>query len=154
MSDVTVLSPHFVLREFQKNDPIPDECVPALRTLCAEILEPAHDHFESIFIITSGYRSERANADAKGIHDSEHIATADLCACDFYVVGVPARAVFDWMRNNAKLPFHQLILEHGANSTIVHVSWNRLKPCVRSVLEGATHNTEPYVTVDHVAFAA
>jgi hypothetical protein len=58
------------------------------------------------------------------------------------------------MRNNPVLPFHQLILEHGANgSSVVHVSLNRRMPGVRSVLEGFVHNQEPYTKVDHVDYA-
>jgi hypothetical protein len=45
-------------------------------------------------------------------------------------------------------------LEHSANgSSVVHVSMNKRMPGVRSVLEGATHNAEPYVKVDHVEYA-
>lgn len=129
---------------------MPLDCRAAYVELCNEILEPARAQFDQPFIITSGYRSPESNDQAHGIANSEHIATSQYCAADFSSWGI--RAIFDWMRNNPALPFHQLILEHGQNSTVIHVSWNRLKPGVRSVLEGATHNAEPYVAVDHVEF--
>ena len=143
------LSQYFVLEEFQHNDEIPAECVPAFVTLCQEILDPVRVYFADPLKITSGYRSPAANAAAHGIPNSEHMATKDWCAADFYVdtnrFPFDMRAVFDWMRNNARLPFHQLILEHGAASSVIHVSWNRLKPGLRSIKEGSTHNATPYI---------
>lgn len=147
------LSQNFQLDEFQKNEPIPAQCVPTFAVLAEKILEPVRAYIDSPLIITSGYRSPEANDAAHGQPNSEHVATADYCAADFYSSLIPARSIFDYMRNNSILPFHQLILEHGANgSSIVHVSYNRLKVGVRSVLEGATHNSEPYTKVDYVAY--
>jgi zinc D-Ala-D-Ala carboxypeptidase len=145
------LSEHFALEEFQKNDAIPSECIPAFTELCQMILEPVRKKVGIPIRITSGYRSVEANTEAHGQANSEHVATADYCAADFYV-GAGARMIFDWMRTNPSLPYHQLILESGANSTIIHVSWNRLKPGVRSVLVGATHNAQPYQKADYVAY--
>jgi hypothetical protein len=147
------LSTHFTTEEFDMDGPIPAECLPIFVRLCQEIMEPAREQFGVPFAITSGYRSIEANAEAHGQPNSEHLATKDWCACDF-LVSTGVRPIFDWMRTNKVLPFHQLILEHGTNgSTIIHVSINSLKPGVRSVLEGATHNTSPYIKVDHVEFA-
>jgi hypothetical protein len=150
-----MLSPNFDLPEFQKNDPIPDACLPILTRLAKEILEPVRAQFGPL-IITSGYRSPEANAEAHGQANSEHIYTPAWAACDFYAPGIPARNTFDWMRGftGRTLPFHQLILEHDANgSSVIHVSINSLHPGLRSVLEGATHNAEPYVKVDHSEWA-
>lgn len=148
------LTEHFSLEEFQKGDAIPQECEAVFHDLAAQILEPVREQFNLPLVITSGYRSPRENAEAHGQPNSEHMATADMCACDFYAAVVGGvRPIFDWMRQNGALPFHQLILEHGANgSSVIHVSINRLKPGLRSVLEGATHNSEPYIAVDHVPF--
>jgi hypothetical protein len=147
------LSDHFSLEEFEKDGPIPAECVPAFQHLCVDVLEPTRQQFGVPFAVTSGYRDPQANTEAHGQPNSEHMATKDWCAADFFPSG-SVREVFDWMRNSPALPFHQLILEHGANgSSVIHVSWNRLKPGMRSVLEGATHNAEPYVKVDCVAYA-
>jgi zinc D-Ala-D-Ala carboxypeptidase len=148
------LSPHFDLNEFDQDGPIPDACLPVLTDLCTLVLEPVRERFGELKV-TSGYRPPLANAEAHGQPNSEHIYSPAWCACDFLAVGEPIqRTVFDWMRENPSLPYHQLILEHSANgSSIVHVSMNKQKPGVRSVLEGATHNAEPYVKVDHVEYA-
>lgn len=149
------LSPHFALEEFQHNDPIPPDCVEIFRALCIQLLEPARSFAGTPLVITSGYRSPAANAAAHGIQDSEHIATPRYCAADFYLENQAVRALFDWMRLDPHLPYHQLILEAGANgSSIIHVSINLDKPGVRSVLEGFVHNSAPYTIVDHVAFDA
>ncbi len=149
------LTEHFSLEEFRKGDPIPMECVNIFSELATQILELVREQFDLPLVITSGYRSPQENAEAHGQPNSEHMATIDKCACDFYIAmpgGV--RPVFDWMRENAELPYHQLILEHGSNgSSVIHVSINKAMPGVRSVLEGATHNAEPYIAVDHVPFA-
>lgn len=147
-----MLSSHFELKEFDRKGEMPAACEGILKRLCVEVLEPVREHFGPI-LITSGYRSPEANAEAHGQPNSEHIYTPAWCAADFFISGLPMRPVFDWMRNNAELPFHQLILEHGANgSSVVHVSINSRMPGTRSVLEGATHNAEPYIKADYVAY--
>jgi len=150
------LTEHFALEEFQKGDPIPAECEAIFAQLAAEILEPVREEFHLPLVITSGYRSPRQNAEAHGQPNSEHMATATMCACDFYIaIAGGIRPIFDWMRQNPLLPFHQLILEHGGKgSSVIHVSINKMMPGVRSVLEGATHNAEKYIAIDHVPFAA
>jgi hypothetical protein len=150
---VTQLTTHFTLEEFQKGDPIPDACIGIFTELAEKILEPVRAEFNQAIVITSGYRSEKENEAAHGQPNSEHMATTYSCACDFYSERIGQRFVFDWMRLNPSLPFHQLIFEHGANnSSIVHVSINKMMPGVRSVLEGSEHNASPYVKIDHVAY--
>jgi len=144
------LSEHFNLEEFGKG--IPAVCVPVFGIMCVEILEPIREYVEQAIYISSGYRSpeENASPEVHGQKDSEHMATADYCAVDFFCPNVSK--VFDWLRNNETLPYHQLILEKGKLGYIIHISFNRLKPGVRSVLFGATHNSQPYQEVVHVAF--
>jgi hypothetical protein len=130
------------------------ECIPMFGRLATEILEPIRLQFNVPLVITSGYRSPEANAAAKGQPNSQHVASINWCACDFYPSRVVStRTIFDWMRQNATLPYHQLIYERGKNTDVIHVSINALKHSVRSVLEGATHNAEPYTKVEHVEFA-
>jgi hypothetical protein len=151
---------YFTLPEFEKDGPIPAECLPVLTELCQTVLDVVREQFGPL-TITSGYRPPTANAEAHGQSNSEHIYTSRKCAADFlvddgtdFIVGTERKA-FDWMRNNPDLPYHQLILEHGADgSSVVHVSINLDMPGVRSVLEGATHNASPYVKIDHVAYVA
>lgn len=146
------MSEHFDLSEFEKDAPVPDKCVPVLTLLCTQILEPVSDKFGPQQI-TSGYRPKRENELAHGQPNSEHIYTSRKAAADINPLQATAREVFDWMRNNSMLPYHQLILEHGANgSSVVHISVNLDMPGVRSVLEGATHNASRYIKVDHVDY--
>ena len=103
--------------------------------------------------VLSGHRSLQANAEAHGQTNSDHLSTTFRCAGDFKVKGIGQRFVFDWMRLNTSLPYHQLILEHGPDgSSIIHVSINKMMPGVRSVLEGSEHNASKYTKVDHVAY--
>jgi hypothetical protein len=138
------------LADFQKHAPIPAVAVPSFSSMANLILEPVYAEFATKLWFTSGYRDEPENVAAHGQANSEHVATADYCAVDFFCVDV--EKVFDWMRNNPTLPYHQLILEKGRVGYVIHVSWNRLKPGVRSVLTGATENSQPYEQIAHVAF--
>ena len=133
---------------------MPDDCVSILGHLCIQVLEPVRDHFLAALLITSGYRTALTNAEAHGQPNSEHMYTPDWAAADFLLCSdrTEMRAVFDWMRMNERLPFHQLILEHSMSGDVVHASVNRLRPGIRSVLEGAVHNLTPYVKVDYVAY--
>jgi len=150
---MTKLTEHFDLSEFRHGDTIPDACIGIFTDLAELILEPVRTHFDLFLVITSGYRSEKQNIEAHGQPNSEHMATTWMCACDFYVKGISQRMVFDWMRTNESLPFHQLILESSADgSSVIHVSINKMLPGVRSVLIGATHNAVPYTKADYVAY--
>lgn len=142
------LSEHFSLQEFGPD--IPAVCVPAFAVMCTQILEPIREYVETAIYITSGHRSVQKNEDVHGQPNSEHVATADFCAVDFFCPKV--QKVFDWLTQNPTLPYHQLILEKGRLGHVIHISWNRLKPGVRSVLSGATENSKPYEQVAHVEF--
>lgn len=149
------LSDHFGLEEFDQNGPVPQESMAALTILCRDVLEPTRAFCGTALLITSGNRPPAANAAAHGQPNSEHMYNADHVAADFFQSDKPMREVFDWMRNNPSLPYHQLILEHSANgASVIHVSVNLIKAGVRSVLEGATYNASPYIKMDYVAFAA
>jgi hypothetical protein len=147
-------SPNFDQSEFEKPDPIPDECVPIFEDLCVLILEAIRSWLNRPIEITSGYRSEEHNMEIHGSPTSEHVATADYCAADFRfdttaVPPVAVRDCFDWIRQNTVLPFHQVILEHGAKgSNIIHISINRAKWGQRQALEGATYNASAYSSHD------
>jgi hypothetical protein len=150
---------HFDIEEFEKPDPIPDSCVPIFEDLAVLILEPIRDWLNRPMQITSGYRTEEHNIEIHGSPTSEHVATPDYCAADFYFdtttpTRISARACFDWIRANADLPFHQCILEHGTGaSNIIHISINRQKWGQREALEGATYNASAYSSHDVVPYA-
>lgn len=149
-----MLSPHFDVTEFGA---VPEECIPIFTRLCLEILEPVRAFVGKPIRITSGYRSPDSNAAAHGVTNSEHIATPEYCAADFtfdttFGLLMSVRRVFDWMRENSSLPFHQVILEHSATGTsIIHVSINSTKTD-REALEGATHNASAYQAWEVVAY--
>lgn len=147
------LTAHFHLSEFEHGAIIPDDCIPIFTELCSKILEPIRTVFDKPLIITSGFRSPESNAEAHGQKNSEHLATPLMCACDFYLEGISMRFIFDWLRNSPSLPYHQLILEHNAfGASVIHVSINKMVPGVRSVLEGAVHNTEQYQRCSFIPF--
>lgn len=147
------LSEHFEQSEFEIDAPVPPECVPTLEFYCQNVLEPIRAFVARPMEVTSGYRPPDANAAAHGVPNSEHVYTTDHVAADFTFAATFAqlplmsiRVCFDWIRNNAALPFDQVILEHGATGTsVIHVSYSKSRlGTVRSALEGATHNASPY----------
>lgn len=135
------LSEHFAQEEFEKDGPIPQNCLDTFQNLCNSLLEPIRNRYGAVEI-TSGYRSPAANAAAHGVPNSEHVATPGTCAADFTIVGQDMRPVFDWIRLESGLKWGQAILEHGATCDIIHISINpRLQ---RDALEGATANRTGY----------
>jgi zinc D-Ala-D-Ala carboxypeptidase len=140
------LSENFALAEFERDGAMPADAIPSYHALCTELLEPIRAQFGRPIEITSGYRSPESNAAAHGVSHSQHVATANYCAADFYVAGTDERdmrPVFDWIRLASGLAFDQLILEHGSGGDIVHISWAKAFQR-REALEGATHNQTAY----------
>lgn len=137
-------SPHFARIEFETHDRMPEECVFPYTALCVEFLEPVRAQFGPI-IITSGYRSPEANVEAHGVKNSQHEATADYCAADWYVKDMQdLTPVFNWIRNNPRLQWDQLILEEGGlRSYIIHTSWSKTPR--RMALVGETQNRSAYL---------
>jgi zinc D-Ala-D-Ala carboxypeptidase len=124
---------------------IPTEViVNAYVELCATLLEPIRSEFGEPIYITSGYRDAATNARIGGAKDSQHVATADHCAVDFYMEPYrqSMRPVFDWICLKSNLGFDQCILEHGKLGDVIHISWSRTPR--RMALEGATFNQSAY----------
>lgn len=147
MKGMMQLSDNFELSEFGD---VPPGLIPIFKQLCERILEPIRAFVGKPILITSGYRSLLQNKAAHGVPDSEHVATSEYCAADFYfdtTFGslVSLRACFDWLREG-QLPWHQCILEHCANgSSIIHISYNTATLPSRTALEGSVHNASPYI---------
>jgi hypothetical protein len=139
-----LLSPDFSREEFEHDGPMPDEVVPSYQHLCEDILEPIRQHVTQSIHILSGYRSPNANRIAGGVGDSQHVATVNYCAADWWVPTLLTRPIFDWIRLSSALPFDQLILEHGVHNDIIHTSWSTTPR--RMALEGATANRTGYQT--------
>lgn len=139
------LTSNFNREEFEHDGCVmPDEdIVAAYQALCSELLEPIRAAFPEPFYITSGYRSSEANQRIGGVPESQHIATGSFAAADFYLKSYRShmQPVFDWIRMS-QLPYDQVILEHGKNGDVIHISW--AKKYRREALEGATFNQSAY----------
>lgn len=149
-------SEHFDIDEFDHDAPIPEECVDVAKQFCTLVLEPIRSYLDEPMEITSGYRPAIDNAATHGAAHSEHMWTDRAVAADFTFApkaGFSTRSLFDWIRNSPTIPFHQVILEHGAmGSSIIHISYNLDKIGVRQALEGATHNASPYTSWEVATF--
>ncbi len=136
------LSPNFDRSEFEQHGPMPEECVAAYTALCLEILEPIRAKFGPI-VITSGYRSPEANAAAHGVGKSQHEATADFCAADWYARDWQnLQVVYVWILENAAIQWDQMIFEKGLHNFIIHSSWSKTPR--RMALVGETANRGVY----------
>jgi Peptidase M15 len=140
------LTDHFTREEFEKHGPMPDDCVGAYKQLAVWCLEPVRLAFGEPMVITSGYRSPEHNAEEHGVSKSQHIATPVQAAADYYIDSYHSamQPIFDWCRMHGAMLFDQLILEHDESGDVIHVSWVSTQPR-RMALEGATHNSSPYV---------
>lgn len=149
-------SPHFKSTEYEKqykdkaagkwlDDAIPKKCHPIFTEMSEDVMEPIREKY-GLVIITSGYRSPNHNHAIGGKPTSQHIATAEFCACDFMIPGADLSEVFDWLRLQARLPIDQLILEYGQSDSrtpaCIHVSYSKTPRY--EALEGLTHNRSPY----------
>jgi Peptidase M15 len=150
-----LLTPHFDQSEFEIDAPLPAECVPIYTSLCDKLLEPLRVHYNEAITITSGYRTPASNDQAHGVSHSQHVATANYCAADWYLGSHRGdmRPVFDLIRGTPALAYDQLILEHGTGGDIIHASWSRVYNR-REALEGATANQSAYTSWPSVPEAA
>lgn len=139
------LSEHFDSSEFERDGAqMPQECVSAFTSLCLNILEPIRAHVGQPLVITSGYRSPEENQEAHGVSNSQHVAAKDHCATDWKILGqADLRDVFDWIRLESGLQCDQVILEHGSDHDVIHVSWVIEGPRMMA-MEGATANQSAY----------
>ena len=146
------LSDHFSQAEFEMDAPLPPECVYPYTRLCELLLEPIRIHFNAPVMVTSGYRTNASNDAAHGVAHSQHVATGQYCAADWYIDGMQKdmRIAFDLIRQSPGLIFDQLILEHGENGDVIHSSWSRAYNR-REALEGATANQSAYTPWPSVA---
>jgi hypothetical protein len=96
------------LRAGLNNDPSP-LITSNLRSLCAELLEPARLMI-GLFAISSGYRSPAVNVLALGSKKSAHL---DGRAADIKP-RIALQDAFDILRRHPALPYDQIIIECGA----------------------------------------
>lgn len=138
-----LLTTNFAQQEFEKDGPMPDSVVLAYRALCETLLEPIRDHVRQPLRILSGYRPPAANAAAGGVSTSQHMATPDYCAADWWCPTGDMREIFDWIRSESGLVWDQLILEHGLHNDLIHISWVKTNPR-HMALEGASGGRSDY----------
>ena len=143
--DPLQITEHFQLGEFELDGPMPAECVEPYTEL-AKVLELFRAQFSEPIDITSGYRTPESNDEAHGKLHSQHMATADYCAADWYFPSMlkNMRPAFDWVRQQATVVWDQCTLEHDleTGNDIVHLSWSKTPR--REALEGQMFNAGPY----------
>ncbi len=82
--------------------------IESLRRLCVTVLQPLRDYCGRVITVTSGFRPEWLNTAIGGSSSSQHMKAeaADIKAQGMSPIQLCQAAV------DAKLPFHQLILEY------------------------------------------
>lgn len=108
------LSDHFTASEFRSHDgaDLPARCVPRLRVLCTEYLEPLRRNFGPVLIV-SGVRSSQHNRNVGGAPQSYH-----LC--------LPRRggaAADIRCREGSPKLWHRFLDELGAPGLGLYTSW-------------------------------
>jgi hypothetical protein len=100
--------------------------------ICTELclfIEKARTQFgNKPIIITSGHRPKNVNQAIGGASNSEHLYKPGCGAIDWYIQGVPVKAVQDWC--DAEWPFS---LGYGADRGFVHLGLRAGRPRVRWV---------------------
>ncbi|MEZ5307274.1 MAG: D-Ala-D-Ala carboxypeptidase family metallohydrolase [Pyrinomonadaceae bacterium] len=106
-----------------------------LRTLCAQILQPARDALGALRI-NSGFRSLALNKAVKGASNSDHLSGF---AADVHPLNVGTREFAEWVVAYCK-KFDQVILEFGTDESPkwIHVSASPLnrKQVLRATMIG------------------
>lgn len=114
------LTANFTLREFERSDiaarngidnSIPEELMPNVKRT-AELMQKIRAVLGNrVITVSSGYRSRKVNAIARGSMTSAHMVAL---ACDFIVQGMTPHEVSLALRPHVKeLGIDQLILEFG-----------------------------------------
>ena len=125
------LSKNFTLREMLRSNyaerlgiinlPRTPEIVPALRSLCCEVLQPLREAMGTRILLSSGYRTPCVNACVGGARNSQHTKGE---AADIYCrTEALAHTYYNYIKSH--LHYDQLILEHNVKAQVwwVHVSY-------------------------------
>lgn len=129
---IELKSTYFTLDEFtssqiaiRKNiDNTPTDLVIVnLNWLCSKILDPLRGKLNKPIVISSGYRCPKLNLEAGGslIPPSQHTMGK---AADLIIPGMKPKEVMDYIIEQTKLPFDQLIYEY---KSWVHISYDHDK---------------------------
>ena len=126
----TLITPHITYGEVCVNEERRRFTNQAQCDICMELcifIEKARAQFgNKPIIITSGNRPEKVNQAVGGSSNSEHLYKPGCGAIDFFISGVPVKAVQDWC--DAKWPFS---LGYGATKGFIHLGVRAGRPRVR-----------------------
>ena len=126
----TLITPHITYGEVCVNEEHRRFTNQAQCDICMELcvfIEKARAQFgNKPIIITSGNRPEKVNQAVGGSSNSEHLYKPGCGAIDFFISGVPVKAVQDWC--DAKWPFS---LGYGATKGFIHLGVRAGRPRVR-----------------------
>ena len=94
-----------------------------IKLLCAEVLEPIREHFDTPIYISSGYRSVELNKKTPNASKTSQHSTGEAVDIDMDGSIISNADVFNYIKDN--LAFDQLIWEFGtdSNPAWVHVSF-------------------------------
>ena len=124
------ITPHITYGEICVNEERRRFASQAQCDICTELcvfIEKARTQFgNKPVIITSGHRPENVNQAVGGASNSEHLYKPGCGAIDFFISGVPVKAVQDWC--DAKWPFS---LGYGATKGFIHLGVRAGRPRVR-----------------------
>ena len=128
----TLITPHITYGDICVNEERRRFTNQAQCDICMELcifIEKARAQFSNKpIIITSGNRPENVNQAVGGASNSEHLYKPGCGAIDWYISGVPVKAVQDWC--DAKWPFS---LGYGAAKGFIHLGIRAGRPRVRWV---------------------
>lgn len=96
-----------------------------LNWLCLKILDPLRAKLDKPIIVTSGYRSKNLNRKIGGSKTSQHCKGK---AVDIVISDMNTNELFDYIIENTKLPFDQVINEY---EKWIHISYDRDKSAQR-----------------------
>jgi GH24 family phage-related lysozyme (muramidase) len=126
----TLITPHITYGEVCVNEERRRFAKQAQCDICTELcifIEKARTQFgNNPVVITSGHRPKNVNQAVGGASNSEHLYEPGCGAIDFFISGVPVKAVQDWC--DAKWPFS---LGYGAAKGFIHLGIRAGRPRVR-----------------------
>lgn len=133
-------SKYFKLAEFTKSeiakkyniDNTPsDKVIENLQWLVLKILDPLRNKLGKPVIVTSGYRCKELNEhkEVGGSKNSQHLEGK---ASDIRAIGMTTKELFEFIINETKLPFDQVINEFDS---WIHISYDRDKPIQRGQIK-------------------